>query len=84
MVRTQIQLDEAIYQRVKNRAHSENRSMSALIREAVSEYMNAPDKANRKLTIDDFTFIGSGSAEHPPGRPLSVYHDEAWEEDWRD
>ena len=84
MVRTQIQLDDAIYERVKNRAHLENRSMAALIRDAVAEYLNVPKKPKRKLKISDFTFIGSGSAEHPAGRPFSVYHDELWEEDWRD
>ena len=84
MIRTQVQLDDAIYRKVKDRAHSEHRSMAALIREAVAEYMNAPEKPKRKLTIDDFTCIGSGTAEHPPGRPLSVYHDEAWDEDWQD
>ena len=62
--------DESTYERVKNRAFSENRSMAALIREAVDEFLKVPQKPKQKLTIDDFTFIGSGSAEHPPGRPF--------------
>ncbi len=84
MVRTQIQLDDAIYQRVKNRAFSENRSMAALIRDAVAEYMKAPEKPKRKLKFTDLSFIGSVSYEGEENRPLSVYHDEIWDEDWRD
>ena len=85
MVRTQIQLDPAKYEMVKRKAHSENRSMAAVIRDAVDAYFEVPEKPKRKIKLTDLSFIGSGSAEHPPGRPFSVYHDDyAWEEDWRD
>ena len=85
MVRTQIQLDPAKYELVKRKAHLENRSMAAVIRDAVDAYLEMAEKPKQKLTMEDFTFIGSASVEHPPGKPFSVYHDEyAWEEDWRD
>ena len=87
MVRTQIQLDRAKYEMVKRKAHLENRSMAAVIRDAVDAYLEAPEKPKRKLTLDDFTFIGKGRLDpnYDGPLPLSVYHDEAaWEEDWRD
>ena len=85
MVRTQIQLDPVKYEMVKRKAHSENRSMSAVIRDAVDAYLEMPEKPKRRLTIEDFSSVGAGSTEHPPGRPFSVYHDDyVWEEDWRD
>lgn len=84
MIRTQIQLDPAKYEMVKRKAHSEHRSMAAVIRDAVDAYLEVPENPKQKLTIEDFTSIGSGSVEHPEGRPFSVYHDELWEEDWRD
>lgn len=87
MVRTQIQLHEIMYQRVKKKARSQNRSMDSLVRLAVGEYMLAKQQPKQKLTIDDFNFIGSGTVdpEYDGPLPLSVYHDEAaWEEDWRD
>ena len=84
MVRTQIQLDDAIYEKVKNRAFSENRSMAALIRDAVAEYLKAPAKPKRKSKLTDLSFIGSVSYDADENRPLSVYHDEIWDEDWRD
>ena len=78
MIRTQIQLDEATYERIKNRAFSEKRSMAALIREAVDEYLKVPQKPKRKLTIGDFTFIGSGRSDPNEGPwPLSERHDDA-------
>ena len=86
MVRTQIQLDPAKYEMVKRKAHSENRSMAAVIRDAVDAYLEVSEKPKRKLTIDDFACIGSGRLDpnYDGPLPLSVYHDEAWEEDWRD
>ncbi len=85
MVRTQIQLDDAIYERVKNRAHLENRSMAALIRDAVDAYLEAPKQPKRTVKLTELSFIGSGSYKAEDNRPLSVYHDDhIWEEDWRD
>ena len=75
MVRTQIQLNETTHRLLKNRAHSENRSMSALVRDAVNQYLQTPPR--RKLTLKDFTFIGSGRSDSNGPRPLSTRHDDA-------
>ena len=75
MIRTQIQLNETTHRLLKNRAHSENRSMSALVRDAVNQYLQNPPR--RKLTLKDFTFIGSGRSDSNGPRPLSTRHDDA-------
>ena len=53
MKRTQIQLDETIYELARQRAFSEGKSMAAVIREAVAQYLTAP--SSRPLTLDDFS-----------------------------
>ena len=75
MIRTQIQLNETTHRLLKNRAHSENRSMSALVRDAVNQYLQTPPR--RKLTLKDFKFIGAGRSESNGPRPLSTRHDDA-------
>ena len=75
MIRTQIQLNETTHRLLKNRAHSENRSMSALVRDAVNQYLQTPPR--RKLTLKDFKFIGSGRSDSNGPRPLSTRHDDA-------
>ena len=75
MVRTQIRLNETTHRLLKNRAHSENRSMSALVRDAVNQYLQNPPR--RKLNLKDFTFIGSGRSDSNGPRPLSTRHDDA-------
>ena len=81
MVRTQIQLNETTHKLLKNRAHSENRSMSALVRDAVNQYLQYPPRLQnpprRKLTLKDFSFIGSGRSDSNGPRPLSTRHDDA-------
>ena len=50
MKRIQFQLEEKIYELLKDRAEEEGRSMSSLIREAVIAYVMAPKKT-RKVDI---------------------------------
>ena len=78
MVRTQIQLNESTHRLLKNRAHSENRSMSALVRDAVNQYLQTPPR--RKLTLKDFKFIGSGRSSPDDPRSLSIHHDDIFAE----
>ena len=80
MRRTQIQLDDATYEMARRRAFSEGKSMAAVVREALTQYL-AP-RAARPLTMDSFTFIGSGRSKPGGPRPLSERHDEALLEDF--
>ena len=80
MKRTQVQLDETMYALAKQRAFSEGRSMSSVIREAVVQYLTSP--AGRSSTLEDFSFVASGRSKPGGPRPLSERHDEALAEDF--
>ena len=75
MVRTELQLDDAVYERIKQRAVADRRSTSEVILEALDAYLEAPKPRNLKLS--DFTFIGAGRSDGKGPHPLSVRHDEA-------
>ena len=78
MKRTQIQLDDAIYAMVKNRAYVENRSMASVIRDAVADYV-VPQR-NTGLTLSDLKFVASGRSSSDDPRSGSVYHDDIFAE----
>ena len=80
MKRTQVQLDEATYELTRQKAFAEGRSVSAVIREAVGQYLASP--ASRGLTMSDFSFIESGRSGPGDPRPLSERHDDALAEDF--
>ncbi len=80
MRRTQIQLDEPTYEMARRRAFSEGKSMAAVVREALTQYLGP--SAEGPLTIDSFTFIGSGRSKPEDPRPLSERHDEALADDF--
>ena len=80
MIRTQIQLDEATYLLVRQRAHAENKSLAAVVRDALTQYLTSP--GGRAAGMDKFTFIGSGRSEPGGPSPLSERHDEALAEDY--
>jgi hypothetical protein len=79
MKRTQIQLDEATYQVLKQKAFERGISMSALLRELLREKF-APASTPRRL--ESFRFIGSGSSDQGRMAPVSERHDEALAEDF--
>ena len=80
MRRTQIQLDDATYEMARRRAFSEGKSMAAVVREALTQYL--VPRAARPLTMESLTFIGSGRSKPGGPRPLSEHHDEALLEDF--
>ena len=80
MKRTQVQLDETTYVLAKQRAFAEDKSMAAVIREAVAQYLTSP--GGRPTGLESFTFIGSGRSSPGGPRPLSERHDEALVEDF--
>lgn len=57
MIRAQVQLDEATYEALRHRAFAEKKSLSAVVREllsqALGEHGGKPRKGRRR-----FTFIG--------------------------
>ena len=76
MVRTQLQLDEPTYSALREVAHKQRKSMSAVAREILHSHLTA----EKPLKLRTFSFVGAGAS----GRSdISVRHDEALAEDFR-
>ena len=77
MRRVQVQLDDAVYEAVRRRAHEQGRSMAFVVREALSEAFGADaGERDARQTVEDFTFVGMGRDPDPPSDvPVSVDHD---------
>lgn len=80
MKRTQLQLDEPTYESLRRRAFQRGISMAALIRELLQEKLGTTP--SRRLSLEDFPFIGSGRSEPGNLDPISERHDEALAEDF--
>ena len=74
MRRTQIQLDEATYELLRQRAYEQRVSMARVVREAVAQYLAGGPKPRLKLS--DFKFIGIASSEPDSDVRVSERHDE--------
>lgn len=81
MKRTQIQLDEPTYERLRHRAFEQGRSMSAVARDILSEALGV-HRPPRRLTLADFPWIGMGASDDSDLAPVSERHDEALERIW--
>ena len=79
MKRTQVQLDANTYEALRRRAFEQGRSLSALVRESLAEFLGT-GKRKRRLTMQDFTFVGSGRSRQGRLTPVSERHDEALDE----
>jgi len=79
MKRAQIQIDEEVYELLRNRAFKEKKSIAGVIREIVKKDISQSDR-HRSSSIKDFTFIGIGRSKQGPLKPVSERHDEALEE----
>ena len=80
MIRTQIQLDETTHTLAKQRAYAENKSLAAVVREALTQYL-APTSRSTSGP-EGFNFIASGRSKPGDPSPLSELHDEALAEDF--
>ena len=67
MHRTQLMLEDWQYRRLRAQADREGRSMSELVREAVTVFLESP-RRGRRYTLDDIDGIGSdpgsGGVDH--------------------
>lgn len=79
MKRAQIQIDEEVYELLRNRAFKEKKSIAGVIREIVKKDISQSDR-HRSSRIKDFTFIGIGRSKQGLLKPVSERHDEALEE----
>ncbi len=76
MKRTQIQLDDGMYQRLRQRAYEQGCSISSVVREVLAEALGTA-RTNRRRAIRNCTFVGSGSTRQGKLSPVSARHDEA-------
>ena len=74
MKRTQVQIDEATYERLRREAFERGMSVSALVREVLQERFGTRP---RRYRLEDFGFIASGESEQGDLAPVSERHDEA-------
>jgi plasmid stability protein len=76
MRRTQVQLDEDTYQRLRRRAYQRGLSISAVAREILGRSLGTRS-TRRRAALDDFPFIASGRSEDGETARVSEQHDEA-------
>lgn len=74
MRRTQIQLDDVTYERLRNQAHARRVSMAEIIRDALRTHLGLESWV---ASPDSFTFVASGRSEQGQLAPVSERHDEA-------
>ncbi len=79
MKRAQIQIDEEVYELLRNRAFKEKKSIAGVIREIVKKEISQSDR-DRPSSIEHFAFIGVSRSKQGPLKPVSERHDEALEE----
>ncbi len=75
MRRTQVQLEEHIYRLARQKAYENGVSLSAVVREALAQYVIVEQQ--KPLTLDDFGFVGIGRSKDDDLSPVSENHDEA-------
>lgn len=73
MKRTQLQIEDAAFAKLREIAHARNVSIAHLIREAVDEVYGVGPKRAR---VSALTFVGKGRSAPPAGgRAASEEHD---------
>ena len=74
MIRTQIQLEESTWERLREIAFQRKTSVAAVIREMIKVRVRPAQKTN--LRMEDFTFIGSGRSAGKGSGTIAKRHDE--------
>ena len=75
MKRTQLQLDDRIYELLRRKAFDENVSIASVFRRALESYLIG--RQTKRPSIESFTFIGSGHSKPDENGPVSERHDDA-------
>jgi hypothetical protein len=76
MRRTQVQLDEEMYQALRRRAYRCGCSISAVVREVLARVLRPPSAGGRR-TLKQFPFVACGKSDQGSLSPVSERHDEA-------
>jgi hypothetical protein len=80
MKRVSFLLENDLYEKLRDQAFREKKSITGVIREIVKKDIFQSNR-HRSSSIKDFTFIGVGRSKQGPLKPVSERHDEAlWKE----
>ncbi len=82
MKRAQMQLEESVYDQLRQRAFREKKSIASVIREIIGKEMVSSGRG-RARSIKDFRFIAAGRSRQRVMRPVSEQHDEALTEGFK-
>ncbi|HEX9722384.1 MAG TPA: CopG family transcriptional regulator [Candidatus Paceibacterota bacterium] len=74
MIRTQIQLDESTWERLRQVAFERKSSIAAVIREMIKTQVSPKQKT--RLRAEDFSFVGSGRSRGKGAGTVSERHDD--------
>jgi plasmid stability protein len=77
MKRTLVQFDEETYQKLRQRAFRQERSISSLVREIVGKTLEGNAGRERPRRVSQFLSVRAGRSKQGRLSPLSEKHDEA-------
>jgi len=77
MKRTLVQFDEETYQKLRQRAFRQERSISSLVREMVAKGLARHAVHERPTRVSQFLSVRAGRSKQGRLSPISEKHDEA-------
>lgn len=77
MKRTLIQLDEETYRRLRQQAFRQERSISSLVREMVTNGLEGEPVRIKALSVRQFSSVRAGRSKQGRLSPISEMHDHA-------
>lgn len=76
MKRIHLRLDSKALDALQQRATETGRSLATVIREAVDRYLGREPAKNRRLRVEDLTWLGSGRSEGVGPGDIGERHDD--------
>jgi plasmid stability protein len=77
MKRLLVQLDERTYQKLRQRAFRQERSMSAIVRDLIVHDVNEGAGSERPTSVTQLASVRAGRSKQARLSPVSERHDEA-------
>lgn len=81
MRRTQIQLEDELFDKLRQQAFQRRCSISSLVRECLAEKLTGP-KEKPSYSGKKFGFVGAGRSRQGQSAPVSERHDDALSAIW--
>lgn len=75
MKRSLVQFDEETYQKLRQRAFRQQRSISAVVRELVAKGLEGGTGRERPTRVSQFSSVGAGRSRQGRRSPVSEKHD---------